>query len=565
MFEREIKFIYDFNLNKVNQLGPYFTFEQLFASDIHPAILHYISAEIDYLVFEDRQKLLKNSVFDYSGEKISIYFNQISEEVKKTKRFALEYVSKLILHASSFTINYLARPKWTMTKFIFEEENHKSTNEIKQILNYIYYYRYTNKILVSYINTKKILSMNLQEFEELLNKADKLGIETYLPGILTNALKSMADFFNIGEIKKTKMPLSAIEMFLKEKELLKHLNKIKETFGNDESAKFNLDDYQKVLNSVILEKEVAMPEEKESEKFETENIEEEKEIIQEISQEEIKKENITEEPTQETVNETELDLKDETVEDTIESDKEIKITQPTKLRIRIDQDNRIEPIYEEPGKNDEDSTLKEKDEFATDEITENELMEEITDEEVDAQDQNKLEDAEENVTENLEEIEADETEEKINETDELEHLSFIIKHKDDDPVEKLNDTIEEEIISEVENEASVSKEKPSVEEDKPNHFAKKISRKAEEKLNAMTSRVDLAEILEHKEMTKIIEVVFDYDIEDFASLLDEISNCKNVEDAHFIINETLMNRRINRTSKEAETFRSIISEYFGRK
>ena len=135
MFEREIKFIYDFNLNKVNKLGPYFTFEQLASSGIHPAILHYISAEIDYLIFEDRQQLLKNSVFDYSGEKISLLFSQISNEVKHSKRFSLEYVSKLILHASSFIINFLVRPKWTLVKFVFDEGDHKTTSEIKQILN----------------------------------------------------------------------------------------------------------------------------------------------------------------------------------------------------------------------------------------------------------------------------------------------------------------------------------------------------------------------------------------------------------------------------------------------
>ena len=192
MFEREIKFIYDFNLNKVNKLGPYFTFEQLTASGIHPAILHYISAEIDYLIFEDRQKLLKNSVFDYSGEKINLLFSQISDEVKHTKRFSLEYISKLILHASSFTINFLVRPKWTLVKFVFDEGDHKTTSEIKQILNYLYYYKHLKSILVSYISAKKIISMNSEEFKELLDKVDRLGVETYLPSILSGALKSMA-------------------------------------------------------------------------------------------------------------------------------------------------------------------------------------------------------------------------------------------------------------------------------------------------------------------------------------------------------------------------------------
>ena len=83
--------------------------------------------------------------------------------------------------------------------------------------------------------------------------------------------------------------------------------------------------------------------------------------------------------------------------------------------------------------------------------------------------------------------------------------------------------------------------------------------------NQENAKLDLAEILEHKNMTKIIEVVFDYDIEDFANMLDEISNSRNIEDAHFVVNETLGNRRINLNSKEAETLRNIVTEYFDKK
>jgi len=71
MFEREVKFIYDFNSNKVKKLGPSATFTELLPLGIHPAILQYISAEIEFRVFEDRQTLLKHSMFDYSGPKIT--------------------------------------------------------------------------------------------------------------------------------------------------------------------------------------------------------------------------------------------------------------------------------------------------------------------------------------------------------------------------------------------------------------------------------------------------------------------------------------------------------------
>ena len=93
MFENEIKRIYSHNLNKVKNLGSYINFEQLISANLHPAILQYISAEIDYRIFEDRQKILKDSVFDYSSEKIRHHFSQINKELKKNKRFSQQYIN----------------------------------------------------------------------------------------------------------------------------------------------------------------------------------------------------------------------------------------------------------------------------------------------------------------------------------------------------------------------------------------------------------------------------------------------------------------------------------------
>jgi len=536
MFEREIKFIYDFNLNKVNKLGPFFTFEQLLASDLHPAILQYISAEIDYLIFEDRQKLLKNSVFDYSGEKISYHFNQISEEVKKTKRFALEYIAKLVLHASSFTVNYLIHPKWTLQKFIFDESPTKTTNEIKQILNYVYYYKYTNRILISYINTKKILSMNSQEFEELLNKADKLGVETYLEAILSNALKSMAEFLNIGEIKKSKVPLSAVEMFLEEKELLSHLQKVNETFGKDENTKIEISDILKVMKNVMIVKEEPLPEIIEEEKFETEKIEEEKPKVAEVEAEVDLEEDHEREQKLEQDQEVDAKEKEESTDEDIVEEKEISVPQSAKLRIRMDEDIRIEPVYEEQTANVAESTIEETEESEEDNDELNESEEDLLKE-----------------TENSEE-----------ENEGPDHLSLILKQKDGDQAEVKNEKMNEEDSTDnenaVESDDNIESEKEFEYVDKINELSTNLQQESDEPF-----KVDLAEILEHKEMTKIIEVIYDYDIEDFAKTLDEISNCKNADDAHLVINQTLIARRINRNSKEAETFRSIISEYFGGK
>ncbi|KAF0141948.1 MAG: hypothetical protein FD122_1035 [Stygiobacter sp.] len=557
MFEREIKFIYDFNLNKVNKLGPYFTFEQLQNVDLHPAILNYISAEIDYLIFEDRQKLLKNSVFDYSGDKIAHHFNEITDEVKKIKRFSLEYIAKLILHATSFTVNYLVRPKWTLTRFVFDEAKYKSSNEIKQILNYVYYYKFVKKIIVSYINTKKILSMNAEEFEELLNRTDKLGMESNLKGIMSSSLISMAEFFNIGQMQKTRIPLTAVELFLEEKDLPLHLQKITDTFGTDENARFHIGDYMKILTGIMAEKKEEEPDKQEYLLFEEQ--EDKTKIIEEESGGQFFEEyeepkaiaSKEEEPAEETLEQEIPLMTEETPEvDTTEiistTEEEITIKPNTKIRIKVNEDNKIEPVGEEELENIETtSTVNEPEELDTysSVIKGYEEEEEIVEEEFKPQAEEETE-----LKKSLFEIEEDDLVpgEVESETPFSGNNTGVIDRAYLEEDEEFQPTIKQEGGGKL---TFNDEEEEEV-----------IQRKFEEQ-----TKLELAEVLEHKNMTKIIEVVFDYDIEDFATMLDEISECKNAEDAHFIINETLATRRINRNSKEAETLREIISEYFNRK
>ncbi len=557
MFEREIKFIYDFNLNKVNKLGPYFTFEQLQNVDLHPAILNYISAEIDYLVFEDRQKLLKNSVFDYSGDKIAFHFAEITDEVKKIRRFSLEYIAKLILHATSFAVNYLVRPKWTLTRFVFDEAKYKSSNEIKQILNYVYYYKFVKKIIISYINTKKILSMNAEEFEDLLNRTDKLGMESNLKGIMSSSLISMAEFFNIGQMQKTRIPLTAVELFLEEKDLPLHLQKITDTFGTDENARFHIGDYMKILTGIMVEKKEEEPDKKEYLLFEEQEVKakvvEEESSAQFFNEYEEPKDKIVETETaaeESRKQEIPLITEDASEIDTTEiistPEEEVTIKPQTKIRIKVNEDNKIEPLEEEESEIIEITPpVNEPEELDTysSVIKGYEEKEEIVEEEIQPEDEIKL-------VNTLQETDDEDIDLDTNDT---EHESLfsadntgVIDHAYlEDDTELVHVTKEED------------SEKLTFTDEAEDEV---LQQKFEEQ-----TKLELAEILEHKNMAKIIEVVFDYDIEDFANMLDEISECKNAEDAHFIINETLATRRINRNSKEAETLREIISEYFDRK
>ncbi len=249
MFEKEIKFISDFSLNKVKKFGSFFTFAKLVSSDVHPAIIQYISAELDFLIYEDRKKLLQNSAFDYSGSEIAKHLNIIGEEIKRDKKISFEDVKKLMIQAVSFNINFLIRPNWSLVKLVFNDSEQRTIDEIKLAFNYIYYYDYIKNIFLGYLIKRKLTVLSITEFEAILSKIDKELFLSQPEKFLDNSIYSTAEFFNEGGVKKTTITPAYFELFLKEKNLIDYQFKIRKHFPADSNQSYNVEEVKKVLYS----------------------------------------------------------------------------------------------------------------------------------------------------------------------------------------------------------------------------------------------------------------------------------------------------------------------------
>jgi len=251
MFEKEIKFISDFCLNKISKAGSFLTFERMKGIEIHPAILKYISAEIDYQIYKDRQVLLQKSAFDYSGSEISKYFRTIALEVKKSKRIGENEINDLISQAVTFNFNYTTKPNETLVDFIFKESDSKTPEEITFILDYPYYYNYLRQILSSYMDKKQLLTLEKKELEFLLNKIDTELFSSKTNELVDNALDAMADFFNVGAVLRTQIPLQAIELYLKEKNLNHLISRLEHAVTKAPKIKYEIDEIKKIIYSLV--------------------------------------------------------------------------------------------------------------------------------------------------------------------------------------------------------------------------------------------------------------------------------------------------------------------------
>lgn len=249
MFEKEIRFIHDICMNQINRLGSFVTFEELTGTELHPAILKYISAEIDLMILEDRQKLLEQSNFDYTGEEMTDAFRQVGQIIKNSKKFPIDYVSNLILLAISFNMNYLIRPRHTLVDFIYQNENVLNANFVKYMLNYTYYYSYIRKVFEKYSMKKALLTVPKSDFENILSRLDQEMFDSHTNRIMDTALNSIADFFNIGSLNKTKIPLSAVEPFLLEKNLDNYLDRLHTAFPTVTKFTYSIPDVQRVMYS----------------------------------------------------------------------------------------------------------------------------------------------------------------------------------------------------------------------------------------------------------------------------------------------------------------------------
>jgi hypothetical protein len=251
MFEKEIKFISDFCLNKISKAGSFLTFEKLKGIEIHPAILKYISAEMDFQIYKDRQVLLQKSAFDYSGSEISKYLKMIALEIKKSKRISENEISDLISEAVTFNFNYITKPNETMLDFVFKDSENLSPDEMVMKLEYPYYYDYLRQILSSYMDKKQLLTLNKKELEFLLGKIDNELFSAKPNELIDNALEAMSDFFNIGAVLRSQIPPQAIELFLKEKNITDYLLRLKSALGKSPKIKYETDELKKFIFTAV--------------------------------------------------------------------------------------------------------------------------------------------------------------------------------------------------------------------------------------------------------------------------------------------------------------------------
>ena len=260
MFEKEIKFISDFTVNKINYLGSYFTYNELFNSDINPAILKFVSAEVDYKIYEDRKRLFSQSSFNYSGSQVARYFNLIGKEIKKSQKITYHDIKDIINQAVAFNIDYTIIPNESLLSLFFDKKQEIKAEDLKYKLNYIYYYPHIKDILIKYIEKKNASVLSSSVVKKILDEISRQIIEEAPETVLEDALKTISDFYNIGNTGNNKISIYLIETYLEKNNFEKYLKRLNAGIPQDSKQKFDIEEIKGILLSsvpVVIDKDTS--------------------------------------------------------------------------------------------------------------------------------------------------------------------------------------------------------------------------------------------------------------------------------------------------------------------
>lgn len=502
MIEKELQFIADFTLNKIKKLGSFFTYRKLLNADIHPAILKYVAADVDFKIYEDRKKLLQQSNFDYSGFEIAKYFDLISQQIKKKTKITYDDVKSLIVEAVTFNADFTIKPNSTLKKFIFNDKSKVTIDEIKMKLDSLYYYSYFSEILNAYFNKSKLLSINLKDFENIVKKLDHSILVDKKEELVEYALNSIADYYNVGSTDKSKIPVNLVESFLRDKNLTEYLERLERGFSKQPKQPQEIKEITKILFSKepVKMSSVKIP----VPKAEDEIIEFEEEVIQ---QKPFEKKN-TEPPK--------------------ENKKENKEKSEQEIELKASEQENLDPLY----------NFEEDKEFIEDETKE------LIEKEIEESNEFELS-SEEKAPIAKEEIESDKSnnfsDEIINEEiDMLEDFETPQNEKKTKIFEPSNENFENEF-----------EEQQNQEIEKKSESTKTTDRKK-----------DLFYYLSNREIEKIVASIFNEDREDFATTMERISECDDYDSATEILKKTFKAYNINPYSRDAVTLTNCVSNYF---
>lgn len=186
----------------------------------------YLTAEVDWWIYEEESFRLANARFNMKDPKLSAFISQYNELLKKNAVFSCSILSSIVLDAIKVQLNVLCRPRTALQWFVFRWEQSKPYHEVVKSLNYLSEYAYLIDGFQQYVQDNKLITnqndlISCHQFNKIIREVDNQYLANLSPEDFIQLLSPLFEFFNKDSISSdtAKIPVATVILFLDDKEM----------------------------------------------------------------------------------------------------------------------------------------------------------------------------------------------------------------------------------------------------------------------------------------------------------------------------------------------------------
>jgi hypothetical protein len=268
IFESEIELI--MNAVRARTIGESesIRLKNILSADLHPALKAYFKARVQQMLQQERQTEVRSKKFPYALPEIVRLQDQIDLLLVHNYEFGQHDFSLMLDHAVHFQFNFLCRPQWTLLNFVFENQRHRPTSDIRRKLRYCVDYEYYSEIIKRFIDERGLAEMTYEEFTELLEKIDQEIVSRHSSVELALMTRPILRFIEsaqpsqVSRLSDSTIPINAAIVFFEDKKLNDIKDRLESERDRKEMTNISLGHLANIIEKVKTgneEAEVAFP------------------------------------------------------------------------------------------------------------------------------------------------------------------------------------------------------------------------------------------------------------------------------------------------------------------
>lgn len=166
--ERLLKTVHEQTIGR----GEAVTVKDILAAEIPYPVKVFFRADVERMLREEQSRGMAHSRFTYHHREVESLLRQMNSVLVLNFTFLREEFLQKLEDGVHLVLNYLLRPQWTLTNFVYSASASVSIADIRTMFSYFGAYEYLKEIFFHYAEEKKVETMRIAEFQNLITRID---------------------------------------------------------------------------------------------------------------------------------------------------------------------------------------------------------------------------------------------------------------------------------------------------------------------------------------------------------------------------------------------------------